>query len=147
MKAVTAKQEMKARMTVKEIAELAGCTSDSVRYYTRLGLLHPKREAANHYRIYSSADFLRLRFIKQAKGVGFSLSDIAAVFSDVEQGVSPCPRVRELLKKRLQESRQQIETLRLLQGRMEEAELLWSFISDGMPSDKSICCLIEALDA
>jgi DNA-binding transcriptional MerR regulator len=61
-------QDMEASgdlMTVIELARLAGVTADAVRYYARVGLLSPKRNAANGYREFSAFDVRRLRFIKR----------------------------------------------------------------------------------
>jgi len=134
-------------MTVKELANSSTMTSDAVRYYTRMGLLQPSRDPANGYRQYSIADQHRLRFIARAKQIGFTLAEIRQVFSDAEQSCSPCPRVREILQRRITENHQQIEIMTALQQRMEQAQREWTEIPDGMPDGESICQLIEAINA
>ncbi len=134
-------------MTVNELAKSSSMTSDAVRYYTRIGLLHPKRDPGNGYRQFSSADNHRLRFIARAKQIGFSLSEIQQVLTDAEQSCSPCPRVREILQRRITENRKQIEIMTALQQRMEQAQREWSEIPDGVPDGHSICQLIEAINA
>jgi len=135
------------QMTVKELAQSSSMTSDAVRYYTRIGLLHPKRDPVNGYRRFSSADNHRLRFIARAKKIGFSLSEIQQVLADAEQSCSPCPRVREILQRRINENRKQIEMMTALQERMEQAQREWTEIPDGVPDGQSICQLIEAINA
>jgi len=46
-------------MRVNELAKSSSITSDAVRYYTRIGLLHPKRDSINGYRKYSAEDLQR----------------------------------------------------------------------------------------
>jgi len=134
-------------MTVKQLAKSSSMTSDAVRYYTRIGLLHPTRDSDNGYRQFSSTDNHRLRFIARAKQIGFSLAEIRQVFADAEQACSPCPRVRDILQRRITENRLQIEMMTALQERMEQAQREWGKIPDGMPDGESICQLIEAINA
>ncbi|MBL4776059.1 MAG: MerR family DNA-binding protein [Mariprofundus sp.] len=134
-------------MRVNELAKSSHMTSDAVRYYTRLGLLHPKRDPINGYRKYSITDNHRLRFIARAKQIGFTLAEIQQVFSDAEKSNSPCPRVRDILQRRIAENRQKIELMTALQLRMEQAQREWTEIPDGMPDGQSICQLIEAINA
>jgi len=133
--------------TVTQLARYAGVTSDAVRYYVRLGLLKPVRDPCNDYRLFEKEDIKRLRFIRQAKGLGYTLDDIAQIFTDAENGRSPCPRVREIIHHRMQENRQRLDELNALQTRMEDAMQQWSAMPDGIPDGHSICHLIESLHA
>ncbi|HEY5568980.1 MAG TPA: MerR family transcriptional regulator, partial [Gammaproteobacteria bacterium] len=85
-------------MTVNDLATRAGVPPHVVRYYTRRGLLHPKRNARNGYREYAAADLYRLKFICRAKRVGFTLTDIEMILGDADRGVSPCLQVRRLVR-------------------------------------------------
>lgn len=63
-------------MKIGELARQADVGIDTVRYYEREGLLPvPDREASG-YRSYRRGDVARLRFIRRAKGLGFSLGEI-----------------------------------------------------------------------
>ncbi len=133
-------------MTVGEVAMQAGVTPDAVRYYIRIGLLHPKRNPKNGYRLFSVSDVDRLRFMVRAKELGFTLAEIRRVFSDIAAGGSPCPRVRNTLQRRITENKKVIAELVALQERMEVAQKEWQDIPDNMPSDKIFCHLIESND-
>ncbi len=113
--------------TVTQLARHADVTSDAVRYYVRLGLLKPVRDPCNGYRLFKKEDVKRLRFIRQAKGLGYTLDDIAQIFTDAEKKRSPCPRVREIIQRRMRENRQRLDELNALQARMEKAvqQCLW----------------------
>lgn len=64
-------------LTIGRLAQRAGVGIDTVRFYERAGLLpQPPRTAAG-YRMYADADVDRLRFIRRAKTLGFTLEEIA----------------------------------------------------------------------
>lgn len=70
---------MKA-MTIAELARSAGVGVETVRYYQRRGLLsdpRPQRTGAAGIRHYGSDEARRLRFIRSAKGAGFTLDEVA----------------------------------------------------------------------
>ncbi len=58
------------------LARRAGVGIDTVRYYERSGLLAPNTRLASGYRRYSDAEVSRLRFIRRAQALGFSLKEI-----------------------------------------------------------------------
>jgi MerR family copper efflux transcriptional regulator len=63
-------------MGIGAIAKRAGVGIDTVRYYERTGLLDPKQRLTSGYRRYSDAEVARLRFIRRAQALGFSLKEI-----------------------------------------------------------------------
>lgn len=58
------------------LAHRAGVRIDTVRYYERNGLLAPKRRLASGYRRYGATELSRLRFIRRAQALGFTLKEI-----------------------------------------------------------------------
>jgi len=109
-----------------------------------MGLLLPERDPDNGYRLYEPREVNWLRFIRQAKQLGYTLSEIKAIMHDANRNQSPCPRVREILQRRIEENRQQLEVLMALQARMEKALADWSEMPDGVPDGHSVCHLIES---
>lgn len=130
-------------MRVKELADRAGVASHVIRYYSRLGLLRPRREHANGYRVFTDADVHRVRFIRRARWLGFSLEDVALMLADADRGESPCPEVRRLIAERARENRRRLEVLTSLQQRMESAIDCWSRMPDRLPDHRSLCHLID----
>ena len=63
-------------MQIGQLATQAGVAIDTVRYYERQGLLPPPERRASGYRQYGQDDISRLRFIRRAKDLGFSLQEI-----------------------------------------------------------------------
>lgn len=131
-------------MTVNDISRHSGVTSHAVRYYSRIGLLNPARHPGNGYRIFDHSDVSRLRFIRLAQSLGFTLDEIAEILQESELGRSPCPRVRDILRYRIEENRQKLEELANLQARMEQALKKWERMPDGAPTGDSVCHLIES---
>jgi Cu(I)-responsive transcriptional regulator len=58
------------------LAKRAGVGIDTVRYYERAGLLAPSRRLASGYRRYTSLELSRLRFIRRAQALGFTLNEV-----------------------------------------------------------------------
>lgn len=131
--------------TVTELAKRCETTPHAVRYYTRMGLLRPKRNPENGYRLYKVDEVSWLRFVRQAKSLGYTLKEIKEIMQDVDDNTSPCPRVREILMKRIDENRRHLEELMTLQNRMEQALKQWRKMPDGVPDGHSVCHLIESV--
>lgn len=79
-----------SHMTIGAVARGAGVPIDTIRYYERAGLLPQPRRRGSGYRDYDRGAIDRLRFIRRAKTLGFSLDDIRellALSADHEKGV------------------------------------------------------------
>ncbi|MBN8738987.1 MAG: heavy metal-responsive transcriptional regulator [Lysobacterales bacterium 69-70] len=68
-------------LSIGQLAEQAGVAIDTVRYYERNDLLTPAGRLASGYRRYGTTELKRLRFIRRAKALGFSLDDIRALLA------------------------------------------------------------------
>ena len=130
-------------MYAAELARRAGVAPGTVRYYGKIGMLHPEQNASNSYYEYSRRDLERLRFIRAAKSLGFTLTDIRAMFQDAERGESPCPRARTVIERRLVETERKIAELQVLQNQMKAAIAQWTQLPDSQPNGDSVCALIE----
>ena len=133
-------------LTVSELSKVAKITPDTVRHYVRIGLLTPARNPENGYKLFSADDIKRVNFIQLAKTLGFSLCDIKTIFEHSEAGHSPCPAVREMIQKRMEENRRKLDELSRLQQRMDDALLRWRDMPDGAPNGEAICHLIESME-
>lgn len=67
---------------IGEVAERTGLTRRTLRHYDDLGLLVPAERSWGNYRLYSSADLLRLLQIQNLKALGLSLDEIADALAD-----------------------------------------------------------------
>ncbi len=113
-------------LKIGELASAAGVSTDTVRYYERLGLLPGASRSRAGYRLYTNADVERLRFVKQAQAFGFSLDEIKELLPGREAGLSECRRVRDLVGSKLEEIDARLAELRafrrLLAAYFEECE-------------------------
>ncbi len=134
-------------LTVNELAIRADAPAHVVRYYTRIGLLQPAAQRDNGYRLYAPKDASRLRFIRQAKRLGFTLKEIDEIVRHADDGESPCADVRRIIQQHIAETRAKIDEMQRLQSRMEQALEQWKSMPDGVPDGHSVCHLIESLDA
>lgn len=133
-------------LTVNELATRSDAPAHVVRYYVRIGLIQPAGQQANGYRLFSLQDASRLRFIRMAKHLGFTLNEIKQITSHADLGESPCDDVREIIQHRIQENRAKIEEMVKLQTRMELALEQWKSMPNGMPDGDSVCQLIESIE-
>jgi MerR family copper efflux transcriptional regulator len=68
-------------LNIGKLAKLAGVGIDTVRYYERNGLLAPRGRLASGYRRYGELELARLRFIRKAQKLGFSLKEIESLLT------------------------------------------------------------------
>src|SRR3981189_3863941 len=66
---------------IGQLAKRGGVGIDTVRYYERNGLLAPRTRLASGYRRYSELELARLRFIRRAQALGFTLKEIKELLS------------------------------------------------------------------
>jgi DNA-binding transcriptional MerR regulator len=95
-----------------ELAGLVGVSTDTLRHYESLGLLPaPGRTAAN-YREYPAQSVDRVRLIRNALAMGFSLKELGGIIRVRERGDAPCHEVRRLAEEKIAAVTRQIEDLR-----------------------------------
>ena len=68
-------------LSIGQLAKQAAVAIDTVRYYERNGLLAPAGRLASGYRRYGKVEVMRLRFIRRAKSLGFSLDDVRTLLA------------------------------------------------------------------
>lgn len=132
-------------ITTSVLAKKTGIPIDTVRHYTRIGLLNPGRMKSNGYKVYQHSDAVRLRFILAAKELGLTLSEIKRILIEAENGNSPCPLVRDIVSHRIRENNLKIKQLQQLQKKMIAAQEVWKEMENSMPDGHSVCHLIESV--
>ena len=103
-------------MRISELAEKVGVTTDTIRFYEKQGLLDRTlyKRGENNYRDYSEGALERLAVIARAKGLGFSLSEIARLWAQWDSGaLDRAAKVRVLHEKlaELGKKRRELEAL------------------------------------
>lgn len=102
------------------LAKQANVNPETLRYYEREGLLpKPKRTEAG-YRLYAEEDVKRVRFIKKAQELGFSLKeikDLLALKVDASQSAS---QVKQLAEHKIQTIEAKIQSLQAMKSILSE---------------------------
>lgn len=130
-------------MRVTQLARQLNVSADTVRYYTRLGLVTPIRNSDNNYKEYREQDYKRLQFIISARNLGFTLNDINEIVLEANKGKMACPLARQILEKRLQETEHSFNNQSALRERMKKAMKDWKNKPNKAPTGHEICHLIE----
>ncbi len=108
-------------MQVGDLARETGKTVRAIHLYEQLELLKPAARSKGRYRLYGPEALVRIRWIGKLQDLGFSLTDIKAVVKDVElegqksSAPSAMLKVRDVYKQKLDDTRHQIERLRVLE--------------------------------
>ena len=102
-------------MQIGETAKQAEISVDTIRFYERRSLLPKAFRSEGRFRLYTSVDVARLRFIRQMQSLSFSLREIRQLLDLREVRLHGCHEVRDLLKAKLSTIRSKIRELETLE--------------------------------
>lgn len=97
-------------LRIGEVADRAGVSVGTIRYYEKRKLLPPSPRSEGGYRLFPVETMERVRFIKHAQEMGLSLDEITMLLTG--GGVGTCEQMRDLLQAKLQEIGQRMKGLR-----------------------------------
>ncbi|HET8774645.1 MAG TPA: MerR family DNA-binding protein [Thermoanaerobaculia bacterium] len=112
-------------LRVGDVASKAGVSVDTVRHYERKGVLQNVFRDGSGYRRYPEDAVRRVRVIRRAISLGFSLDELSAIFRERASGKPPCGRVRELAGRKLVELDERIAALIALRAALTETLSGW----------------------
>lgn len=121
-------------MLIGQLATATGVSTDTIRYYEKIGLL-PKEKTArrkNNYREYTETDVEILGLAKQLKSLGMTLDSITGLTGQWMKGDTSCGPFRSALDSKLPELK---EALRLIKGKIAEVESTLNKCSDACTID------------
>ncbi len=95
-------ESVHSELFIGDVAARVGVSIDTVRFYERRHLLPPARRTGRGIRLFAPEAVERIRFVKQAQSIGFTLDEIRELLADGE-GEAECRRVRDLLSEKLAE--------------------------------------------
>ena len=128
-------------LTAGRFAKRGGVNIETVRYYEQRGLLPEPGRAPSGYRLYSPAALTRLRFIKRAQELGFSLIEIQELLALRVSPGSTCADIRAQAKRKLASVNEKIVTLQRMGQALER--LSRACVGDGPASE---CPILDALE-
>lgn len=130
-------------MRIGELAAELGITTQAVRFYERAGLLKEPARTGSGYRRYGADDLKRLRFIRQAKELGFSLNEIGGMLRMHDAGQAPCAEVIAIAERHLAEVETEIAQLQRFRKQLSSALTKWRAVKPRRVAGSAICELIE----
>lgn len=104
--------------SIGEVAANTGFSADTLRYYERIGLLPPPGRSPGGRRIYRERDLNRLRFIRHAQAVGFTLAEIAQLLRFRENPAGSQSAVRDVAVRKRREIMQKMELLSKMEAEL-----------------------------
>ena len=107
-------------MLIGDFARAVGSTKDTVRFYTRLGLLAADERPAGQrrYAVYDESQVERFAFIEQCKSLGFTLQEIGQALNERDEGALTALRQQVLLEEKLRSIEERIATLREAEAKL-----------------------------
>lgn len=105
---------MGAHVTIGGLAKAAGVNIQTVRYYERLKLIEPTERKLSGYRLYDGASLKRLRFIKNAQTLGFTLHEIAELLNLRVSSKAKCGDVQRRTEAKLAHVKMKVRELQAL---------------------------------
>lgn len=109
------------QMTIGKLAREAGIGIDAIRFYEREKLIPPPARTAAGYRLYREADGRRLRFIRRAKELGFSLAEVRDLLY-LADGAGHKQEVKALARNKLTQIEAQIADLQRMHAVLQALE-------------------------
>ncbi|MEC4017101.1 MerR family transcriptional regulator [Streptomyces sp. H27-D2] len=98
-------------MRIGEVAEAAGVTVETLRFYERRGVLAAPRRLVSGYREYPPEAIQVVGFIKQAQSLGFTLDDVTGLLRLSDGGPDNCDAVRHLTHSKIDDMDEKIAKL------------------------------------
>jgi MerR family mercuric resistance operon transcriptional regulator len=100
-------------MRIGELARSVGVNVETIRYYQRIGLLNVPEKPYGSMRSYNDLELQRLRFIRRAQQLGFSLEDIRELLA---LSSADCERVEKLAAEKLNQVNTKLRQLRRIRS-------------------------------
>jgi len=106
-------------LTIGKLSKMAGVTNDTVRFYERCGLIDAAGRSESNYRLYREEDAARLRFIKRAKELGFSLNEIKDLLALSQDPNTTKADIKERTEQKAEDIKQKIHDLSRILSALE----------------------------
>ena len=105
-------------MRIGELARITAHSVKALRYYHEIGILVPIGRTPSGYRVYGDDAIERLRFVKDARSLGFRLSEIGEVLSATDGGSPGCRHMLDIVDANARRIDEQIERLTALRSQL-----------------------------
>ena len=106
-------------MHIGSVAEQSGVPTKTIRYYESIGLIRQARRTGAGYRVYGDHDVQTLRFIQRARGLGFSVNDVAGLLGLWQDDHRASAQVKKLAENHRAMIDRKIEELRGMRATLD----------------------------
>ena len=130
---------MNSEYSIGQMAQAGDCKVQTIRYYEQKGLLPEPQRTPGNQRIYSQAQYDRLRFIRHGRELGFSLGRIRQILDLSDDSAKPCATVDLIAREHLREVESKIERLQSMKGELQR------MISECAGDRVSECRIVKVL--
>lgn len=130
---------MESRMNIGEAAKASGVSAKMIRHYEQVSLIPAVTRTEAGYRQYGDADVHTLRFVRHARDLGFSISEIGELVGLWQNRKRPSRQVKALAQAHIQELEQKTQELLAMKATLEH--LVHSCHGDDRPD----CPILETL--
>ena len=128
-------------LTIGEVAEQARVNTETLRYYERRGLVARPPRSASNYRLYPEDAVQRVRFIKRAQELGFSLKDIKELLSLRGAPEAECGEIRAHAEAKIKDIDEKVSALMAMKSAL--SKLVTECSGEGPLTE---CPILESLD-
>ena len=111
---------MAGAVHIGKAAKLAGVSVDTIRFYQKLGLIKSAGRSAGGYRLFDEEQIRDLTFVRHAQELGFSLNEVKELLA-LRQKHHACSEVQSMLKRKVGDVQEKINSLSLLEGELADA--------------------------
>jgi DNA-binding transcriptional MerR regulator len=108
-----------------ELAHLTGVSPDTIRHYERIGILPESPRTSGGYRMYGKEAVDRVRLVRRALLLGFTLAELSEILKVRDGGGVPCQLVLTSAEEKLYSLEQEINELRSTQRYMKQLVRQW----------------------
>lgn len=131
-------------MKIGELAKIANCTVETVRYYEKEGLMPAPERQENNYRRYTQLHLNRLRFIRNCRVLDLNHDEIRELLKMMEPEYGECRSVNDVLDEHIEHVRTRIAELQQLEAQLVN---LYNFCHKRCREDKpeDICGILQGL--
>ena len=106
--------------TVGQLAKACDVRTDTVRYYERIGMIGEATRTEAGDRKFGETAAEQIRFIKNAKALGFSLEEIKQLLELANRGASDCAEIREFAEAKIKTLEKKIRQMHIIKRELEQ---------------------------
>jgi MerR family mercuric resistance operon transcriptional regulator len=128
-------------MTIGKLAKRAGVGVETIRFYERKGLIPEPPRRSSGYREYDDDTVMRVRFIRHAKELGFTLKEIDGLLSLQLDPDKPCQDVNRRIETKISDIDEKIQMLKRMKDALQRLS-----VQCGGEGSVSECPILEALE-